>query len=40
LGPQAIWERRDTHKQSVGFFLGKSLVIFKLNLDFAFVSLW
>jgi hypothetical protein len=30
----------DTHKQSVGFVLGKSLVIFKLNSDFAFVSLW
>jgi hypothetical protein len=40
LGPQAVRERRDTHKQSVGFVLGKSLVIFKLNSDFAFVSLW
>jgi hypothetical protein len=40
LGPQAIRERRDTHKQSVGFVLGKSLVIFKFNSDFAFVSLW
>jgi hypothetical protein len=40
LGRQAVQERRDTHKQSVGFVLGKSLVIFKLNSDFAFVSLW
>jgi hypothetical protein len=40
LGPQAIRKRRDTHKQSVGFVLGKSLVIFKLNSNFAFVSLW
>jgi hypothetical protein len=39
LGPQAVRERQDTHKQSVGFVLGKSLVIFKLNSDFAFVSL-
>jgi hypothetical protein len=39
LGSQAVRERRDTHKQSVGFVLGKSLVIFKLNSDFAFVSL-
>jgi hypothetical protein len=40
LGPQAIQEQWDTHKQSVGFVLGKSLVIFKLNSDFAFISLW
>ena len=40
LGSQAVRERRDTHKQSVGFVLGKSLVIFKFNSDFAFVSLW
>jgi hypothetical protein len=40
LGLKAIRERRDTHKKSVGFVLGKSLVIFKLNSDFAFVSLW
>jgi hypothetical protein len=40
LGLEAVRERRDTHKQSVGFVLGKSIVIFKLNSDFAFVSLW
>jgi hypothetical protein len=40
LGPEVVRERRDTHKQSVGFVLGKSLVIFKLNSGFAFVSLW
>jgi hypothetical protein len=37
---KVVREPRDTHKQSVGFVLGKSLVIFKLNSDFAFVSLW
>jgi hypothetical protein len=31
LGPQVVRQRRDTHKKSVGFVLGKSLVIYKLN---------